>query len=327
MNNNVNLTITLLLALMLSAASCFGQHFAVEKALKKEGALPALPVSAAKEPFTPGFVKAARDSFDNLHWQMAGDHALYYNLHMSEFMATGVASPNRDYRPLERDIRLELEDIKTNTSKGEMTLKEYSVHPQFRLQAMIFVHKGKVVYETYPGMKPSDRKIWASCAKTTVGLIMAMLVSEGKVSLGKPVTDYVPELKGSVWDEVTVDNVVNMATAFDNEETAEAIMNPDSAVVRFFATGIVGAHQSNESRESWVDVARSDKKLAGEKPSETFRYASINTHVLTKLIENVEKKTWIDQFEARVWSKVYARQPAFLPLRCFKWVKAEAGLA
>ncbi|GAM66773.1 hypothetical protein JCM19236_3103 [Vibrio sp. JCM 19236] len=34
----------------------------------------------------------------------------------------------------------------------------------------MLIHEGKVVYEAYPGMKPTDRHIWASSSKTTVGL-------------------------------------------------------------------------------------------------------------------------------------------------------------
>jgi CubicO group peptidase (beta-lactamase class C family) len=312
MHKTMNKLALCLLAVLISATSSCAQENPVEEALKKEGAMPTLPVSAAKDgkEFTAEFVNKAIDAFDNMHWQMAGDHALYYNMHMSELMPTGIASPNYDYKPLERDLRPELENLKTTTGKGELTLKEYAVHPHFKLQAMIFIHKGKIVYETYPGMQPTDRKVWASAAKTSVGLIMAMLVQEGKVDLNKSVVEYVPALKGSVWDDVTVGSVVNMTTGLDNEETAEAIMNPESAVVRFFATGLVPAFKPRETQGTWVDVARTEKKIQGEKQGELFRYASINTHVLTQLIENVENKKWTQVFEDRVWSKVYARQPA-----------------
>jgi CubicO group peptidase (beta-lactamase class C family) len=301
-----------LTAILLSGGS-WAQGDVVEKALKKESAQPTLPVAAAKQPFTPKFIDGARKAFDNFHWQMAGDHALYYNLHMSEMMKTAVASPSMQYKPLERDIHPELGNLKAKTSKGELTLNEYAVHPHFRLQALIFIHKDKVVFETYPGMKPTDQKIWASSAKTTVGLVMAMLVEEGKVSLEKGIGEYIPELQGTAWEDITVANVVNMTTGLDNEETGEAIMNPTSTVVRFFASAIP-ASDAMEKSEDWIDVARDDKRIPDERQGDLFRYASINTQVLTKLIENVENKTWTQVFEDRVWSKVYARQPALFNL-------------
>ncbi|MEA3438332.1 MAG: serine hydrolase domain-containing protein [Thermodesulfobacteriota bacterium] len=297
-------------AIMVSGI-VFAQNNPIEEALKKPGALPELPVKAAKKPFTPDFVRSARQSFDNMHWQMAGDHSLYYNLHMSEMMQTAIASPNMDYKPLERNIKPELAELKTQTGQGELSLAEYVDHPYFKLQAIILVHKGKVVYEAYPGMKRSDRKIWASAAKTTTGLIMAMLVAEDKVKLNQPVTKYVPELKNTVWDSISVDNVLNMATALDNEETLEAILNPESAVVQYFASIAVGGDVLPTGEKNWIKIARNQKPLEGEKPGDIFRYASLNTQVLTQLIENVENKTWTQVFEDRIWSKVYARQPAF----------------
>ncbi|WP_082863391.1 serine hydrolase [Oleiphilus sp. HI0080] len=294
-----------------ASGNVFAETNPIEEALKKPGALPELPVSAAKEPFSPEFVRSARQSFSNMHWQMAGDHSLYYNLHMSEMMQTGIASPNMAYKPLVRDIKPELAALTTQTGQGELSLAEYVEHPIFKLQAIIFVHKGKVVYEAYPGMKPSDRKIWASSAKTTVGLIMAMLVAEGKVEMEQPVTKYVPELKGTIWDTLSVASVVNMTTGLDNEETLESILNPESAVVQYFSSIAAGGDVRPDSEKNWIDVARDQKPLEGEKPGDVFRYASLNTQVLTQLIENVENKTWTQVFEDRVWSKVYARQPAF----------------
>jgi CubicO group peptidase (beta-lactamase class C family) len=305
-------SIALLLTVIVVSAS-WAQEDVVEEALKKDGAQPTLPVAAAKKPFTPKFIDGARKAFDNFHWQMAGDHALYYNLHMSEMMETAVASPSMQYKPLERDIRPELGNLKAKTSKGELTLNEYAVHPHFRLQALIFIYKGKVVFETYPGIKPTDQKIWASSAKTTVGLVMAMLVEEGKVSLKKGIGEYIPELKGTVWEDITVASVVNMTTGLDNEETAKAIMNPNSTVVRFFAS-CIPASGGTEKPENWIDVARDDRRIANERQGDLFRYASINAQVLTKLIENVENKTWTQVFEDRVWSKVYARQSALFNL-------------
>lgn len=60
----------------------------VEAALKIEGAQVTLPVKDAHQSFSPGFVDSARENFNNFHWQMGGDHSVYYNMHMSEFLPT-----------------------------------------------------------------------------------------------------------------------------------------------------------------------------------------------------------------------------------------------
>ncbi|MEZ9330896.1 serine hydrolase domain-containing protein [Vibrio breoganii] len=281
----------------------------VEAALQVEGAQVTIPVKAAKQTFEPEFISAARKEFNNFHWQMGGDHSLYYNMHMSEFLPTAMAAPNADYRPLEKaiDSRLDTLTVKTET-KGEMSMADYLADEQFRTQGFMLIHKGKIVYEAYPGMNPMDKHVWASSAKTTVGTVIAMLVEEGKVDPNAPISTYVPELKGTNWDGVTVLNTLNMSTALDNEETLASILNPDSDVVRFFASAFNSPRATTGEVETWIQVAQGAQKLKGEKPGDHFRYASINTIVLTKLVENIENKSWTQVFEDRVWSKVHARQ-------------------
>jgi CubicO group peptidase (beta-lactamase class C family) len=283
----------------------------VVEALKVEGARVTLPVSVAitKDVFTPEFIRSARENWGNFHFQMGGDHALYYAMHLGEFMPSAEASPNVNYKVLERDLRPELLHLKQSTSKGDLTLQEYMVDPLYRAQAMIMVHKGKVVYENYPGMRPTDRHLTASTGKITVGAVLMQLIAEGKVDLKKPFTEYVTELKGTVWDDVSTYAVANMTTGLDNEETVEALLQPDSPVTRFLAATLGTPRATTGVVEGWIDVARDQKKLGnGEKPGDVTRYASLNTTVLTRLIENIENKPFVEVFEERFWSKLYARQ-------------------
>lgn len=303
---------------LLSAAAFASENTTdnpVEAALKVEGAQVVLPVEAAKGTFSPEFVDAARAKFNNFHWQMGGDHALYYNAYMNEFMPTAVASPSQEYKALKRNIHKELDNllVETNT-KGEMTMRDYLADPQFRTQGFMLIHKGKVVYEAYPGMKPTDRHVWASSAKTTVGLIVAQLVDEGKVDTNKPIANYVPELSGTVWDKVSVLDLLNHTTGLDNEEKLESILDPDSPVVRFFASITGSTRHSTGEVETWLSVAKDTDALPGEKAGERFRYASINTMILTQMIENIEGETFTHVFEDRVWSKTTARQPMMFNL-------------
>ncbi|MGI9276440.1 MAG: serine hydrolase domain-containing protein [Endozoicomonas sp.] len=287
----------------------------VEAALKVEGALVTQPIKTAKGSYTPEFVDQARESFNNFHWQMGGDHAVYYNMYMNEFTQSALAAPNEEYKPLVKNINPELGKMKVETkSKGKLTLDEYMADDRFRTQGFMLVHKGEIVYQAYPGMNPTDRHIWASSAKTTVGLIMSQLVDEGKVDTSQVITHYVPELKNTVWDDISVLDVLNHTTGLDNEETLQSILDSDSSVVRLFGSLLGSPRAKTGELESWKGVARDTEKLDGEGPGEIFRYASINTMVLTQLIENIEGKTWTRLFEERVWGKMTARQPAVFNL-------------
>ena len=73
------------------------------KYLEVPGAKTTLPVSAAKEPFALDFVQDAQKRFENFHYQLGGDHALYYNLNLSEVLHTALSKPHDTYRPLEKE--------------------------------------------------------------------------------------------------------------------------------------------------------------------------------------------------------------------------------
>ncbi|ANO34965.1 hypothetical protein BCU83_16610 [Vibrio breoganii] len=72
------------------------------------------------------------------------------------------------------------------------------------------------------GLRPS---------KITAGIELAKLVDEGKVNPNDPVTKYIPELKGSAWDTVSVIDTANMATGLNatehDEPEADSRTNPE----------------------------------------------------------------------------------------------------
>lgn len=278
--------------------------------LEAPGAKVTLPVAAARRPFPVDFIKEARRQFSNFHLQMGGDHALYYLGHIDEFRPQTHCAPHPRYMPLEVAIDARIGRLRQQTDKGELTLDQYVEHEQFRLQGIMLVHKGRVVYQKFPGMNPTDRHVWASSTKTMVGLVVAMLAEEGKVDPSRSVTDYVALLKGTDWDRIPVIDLLNHTTAIDNEETGAAILDPKSVVVRFFSAMFGSANPSTGRVEDWIDVVRDMKGLKDERPGERFRYSSVNTAVLTRLVEEVERLPWAAVFEKRVWSRVGARLSA-----------------
>ncbi len=273
-----------------------------------------MPVSAAKENFEPSFVQGAFDSFESFHAQMGGDHTLYYLTNWSTFMRTDMVKPHALQIELERNINKEISDIVVKTdSEGGVKMDDYFKHPTFRHQGVMMIHKGKVVYEAYPGMKPTDTHIWMSASKSITGLVVAMLVEEGKLDLDAPVTQYATELKGTAWDSVTVLNLANHTAGLDHEETNSSILDPNGVFVRFVRSSL-GTTQADETLENWRDVLKEVKPLTDEEPGERFRYSSLNTQVMGMVIENATNSRWSDVVEERIWSKLGARMPLMVHL-------------
>ena len=304
------LTALSLLPVGLQAQGDKGAESPLAEFLKVPGATTTLPVSFAKSPFPLDFAKDAREKFENFHYQMGGDHALYYNLHLSEMLTTATSLPNQEFQALKQEPDRELgEAVKFTVKEGELSLDQYIAHPNHRVQGVLMVHKGKVVYQAYPGMNPMDMHVWMSPGKATVGLVMAQLEAEGKIDMQKEVVDYLPEFRGSNWDGIKMIDAANMATGLQLEETLEAIVDPKSIIVQFFSAEFGAPNPATGQVEDWLEILKGAEKIPNEKPGERFRYSSAVTQVFVVIAERIENLTWAELFQQRVWGKLTARSP------------------
>ncbi|NJL54117.1 serine hydrolase [bacterium] len=257
------------------------------------------PISKAKKPLPLDVVQGIRERFSVPNWQSAGDDGVYINMHLPSFKPVDIAMPSHPLRELERDIRPELKSLTFKMADGSqsVSLDDY-VYGDNRTQAMLMAHRGKVVYEAYPGMNPEDYHIWASASKTCVGTLGMILASEGLIDIEKPITTYAKELAGTAWDAVSVRNALNMATGLDIEETTAAFLDPNSFIEQFFGMLLEG-----EGTE-WIEELRTAKPLKDEAPGDHFGYSTAITQVLVLAVQNASNLSYIDLFNDRIWSKI-----------------------
>lgn len=191
---------------------------------------------------------------------------------------------------------------------GEETVKRH--FETTTMDAMIVIHRGSVVYEKYKTMRPFDKHNWYSTGKTIAGMSIALLEDEGKVDIARPVSEYLTELKGSVWDTVTVEQTLDMATGLDSNEidTPNARTDPKNGWFRW-AVSLGIFVNPNGPQQSTTEVYRSMQRL---KPGFTvFEYNSMNTHLLQLIVERVTGKTLNEFFADRVWRKMGAESDGF----------------
>jgi CubicO group peptidase (beta-lactamase class C family) len=279
------------------------------------------PISKAKNPLPLDFIKAARERFSFPNWQAGGDDSVYYNMHIPEFFNCGIAVPVMEARELKRKINRHLDDLTFKAKDGSTTpkLKDYLAGPK-RVQAMIMAHKGRVVFEAYPGMNPTDMHIWMSASKTTFGLMVMYLEADGKVDMEKPITAYATQLKGTAWDKVSLKNAMNMATGLDIEESFANLTNPKSWIGKFFT-----AMMSTGAAGDWIQVMREAEPLPGEPAGTYMRYSTAITQALALVVENVSNLSYADYFQKRVWSKLGVKDPFLVALLSDKTALAGGG--
>ncbi len=242
--------------------------------------------------------------------QVASDKTLYAWQNMSAFQYTMQIDRDGPISALPEKLDPRVGQIKF-TRPG---MKAETVDQHFdssTMDAVLVLHQGNVVYERYKTMRPYDKHQWFSCSKVVPGTLVELLALEGKVDLDSPVSDYVPELKGSVWDTVTVDETLDMATGLDSTEHEEhdARTNPKRGWYKW-AVSLGLFEDKDHLNQSPIDVLRNMKRL---KPGHTvFEYNSINPFVLELIVNEVTGKTLNQVFGDLVWREIGAQNDAFV---------------
>jgi CubicO group peptidase (beta-lactamase class C family) len=84
----------------------------------------------------------------------------------------------------------------------------------YNVSGVLVLKDGKVALERYGlGRKPEDRWTSFSVAKSVTSTLVGAAIQDGRIrGLNAPVTDYIPELRGSGYDGVTVRQLLMMSS-------------------------------------------------------------------------------------------------------------------
>jgi CubicO group peptidase (beta-lactamase class C family) len=172
-------------------------------------------------------------------------------------------------------------------------------------QGILVVRHGKIVFEEYPGMDPSQRHHWMSVSKTTINMLMGKLVAEGKLDLRKKVEDYVPELKGKDYGSFTLQELADMNADVNMDE--KDYHDPKSTFWDFGrATGWFGDDGKwPGGAKQFLGTLRRLEKPKGE-AGEGTRYTSSNTMVLGWIIEKITQEPLTEYVEHSIWRHIGA---------------------
>ena len=228
-----------------------------------------------------------------------GRPALWFGTNGAQAFPTAVIPAGNAASTFEISPMAEVPGITAETALGRMALAEFIVHPQSYTRGSIVVHKGKIVYEDYPDMAPVMKHLWSSCAKTISGLLVHMLVEDGRVDLAAPVETYLDYTKGSPIGAVSVGDVLNMRSGIDFEENQANRQNPDHPVAWAFAAALSarGVPAGPSLSEIVVGVP------AIVPPNTVFGYSTFNTLIIGQIVEVVTGKPWNQVFSERIWQK------------------------
>lgn len=161
----------------------------------------------------------------------------------------------------------------------------------YHVSGVLVLKDGKVLLEKYAmGRKPTDRWTSFSVAKSVTSTLVGAAVQDGKLKLADPVTQHIPELKGSAYEGATVKDLITMSSGVKwNEDYAD----PKSDVALAGTTGL----------EPGVNpiVSYLRKLPRAHAPGTTFNYNTGETDLVGILVSNAVGKPLSQYASEKLW--------------------------
>jgi len=170
-----------------------------------------------------------------------------------------------------------------------------------RSAAVLIVHDGKLRLERYGlGYDASGRWTSFSVAKSFTSTLVGAALRDGAIkSMDDKVSDYIPEMKGSVYDEVSLRQLLTMTSGVKwNEDYAD----PKSDVARF------NGHKPEDGVDSLVSYMR---RLPREVPAGTrWHYSTGETNLVGVLLARAVQKPLATYLSEKIWVPAGMEQQA-----------------
>jgi len=249
-----------------------------------------------------------RQQWDLDVWDEGGPLMRYVFLNMAEFWNHGVIDRGGPVRHLPEDLRADVAAFVTSTDRGEMALDDYV--NDSTVNGALVLHRGRIVYESYPQMFGRDKHNYMSVSKGFASTLVAILEDRELIDVSKPIDSYLPKLAGSGWEGVPVIDLLDMASGIACLEMEEgAYTNPERCYYQFEAS-MGWVRPTDATLESTFDYMAS---LESHRPSGgAFEYTSPNTFVLAWLATEIGGKTYADLISQEIWQEMGAESDAII---------------
>jgi CubicO group peptidase (beta-lactamase class C family) len=234
---------------------------------------------------------------EQMHWN-------FRNLH--RFMPTVNVYRSGAVKPLKKLINVAIGDRIVDTPAGLMPFREFLASEFSTTMGLVIVHRGSIVFESYPRQLAYEKPVFWSVTKVLVSGIAAILEDEGLLDVSLPIEHYLPTLGSSSFKGILVRNILDMATGLD---CPEEYVDKTSCYYRYSAT-IGDGYWQDSDRQSPYEFAASLKVDSHGPQGTSYSYSGINGFVIAWLVEELTGMPFQDAVTKYFWSRMGAEHDA-----------------
>jgi CubicO group peptidase (beta-lactamase class C family) len=178
----------------------------------------------------------------------------------------------------------------------------------------LVLHHGRVLSETYRnGLTAEEPHLLMSVSKSIMGTLAGILVGRSQLDPAKLVTDYIPEMEGTVYDGATVRNLLDMSV---DDPQARAALNSTS--------GTEKEYEAVDQAGGWLPATANSApgfraylanlhRPHGEN-GKSFLYLDQSAILIGWVMERAAGEDLSNLLTELLWSRLGAEQDAYILL-------------
>jgi CubicO group peptidase (beta-lactamase class C family) len=179
-----------------------------------------------------------------------------------------------------------------------------------RTDQVVVVKDGTVIGEFYAGgYSPAVRHQAWSVTKTFVAAIVGIAHGEGRFAMKDPIQKHIPELAGTEWEGVTIEDILQMESGVHwDEGTPVLAINTQVEQWRDLAVDLYTEGAVGKTRNEFLATL----PTMNYEPGTKFSYNSGNTQVLAWMTERFYGKRFEQIMAEKLWQPMGAADDAVM---------------
>lgn len=180
----------------------------------------------------------------------------------------------------------DLDAVTIRYDGGTMTTDEYFARQS--VAGLLVIKDGKIVYERY-GLGNTESSVWGSysVAKSVTSMLIGAAIHDGYIaSVDEKVSDYLPRLKGSPYDQSTIRDILQMSSGVQWDED---YADPESDINRTEWWSTLGSYEYLS------------KKPRDSSPGDVFNYNTAETNLVGTLLRSAIGNNLATYLTEKIW--------------------------
>ncbi len=237
---------------------------------------------------------------DTAWWDVVGDQLAWSLKNVHQLFPTVNIYRDGPVRELAYRLDERVANYVVETADGPQRFADVLRSDLTTTMGMVILHRGEIVFETYPRMQYYQKPAYWSVTKVLVSAVVSILEDRGMVDVALPIEQYISDLKDSQLAGITVRNLLDMASGID---CSDNYVDFESCYYRFEAS-MGDAYRTENSPDNPYDMMIDFDYGFWAEQGTGYDYSGVNTFLLRWLVEEVTGMPFQDAFTGEIWRHI-----------------------